>query len=228
MQRRKFVMVTLLKSGIQLQQDVLDEFAWDPQLDPADVGVEVDAGVVTLTGTVDSYVSKIAAERAAKRVDGVRAIANNITVRKVGAQTDTDIAKAAATAVEANSLLPVGAIDITVNNGKVTLTGQVSWEYQRTSALNTVQNIAGVRDVLNLLTIEQPSISPVEIKSGIERALVRAAELDADHIHVRGEDGHVWLTGTVHTWAAKQAAADAAWRAKGVTRVTNEIEVHAP
>ena len=127
--------------------------------------------------------------------------------------------------MEANSLLPPGKIEVTVKNGKVTLTGEVTWEYQRTAASGTVTHLTGVRDVINLITIKQPRVSEFEVKIGIEQALVRAAEVDAARVLVHATDGTVHLTGTVRSWPEKQAAARAAWKAKGVTRVLNDIEV---
>jgi osmotically-inducible protein OsmY len=215
----------MIRSDTMIQQDVLDEFAWDPEIDAADVGVEVDDGVVTLTGTVDRYSTKLAAEKAAQRVDGVRAVANDLSVRTPLTHNDTDIAKAAAEALEANIAVPVGAIDATVQNGKVTLRGEVDWAYQRNAATNSVRYLRGVRDVINLMQVKQPKVSATEVSGGIERALLRAAELDADRIRVRTEDGHVMLSGTVRSWPEKREAGFAAWRAKGVTKVTNDIDV---
>lgn len=219
-------MVTLIRSDIDIQRDVLEEFEWDPQVERTEVGVEVDDGVVTLTGIVDIFSKKIAAERAAQRVQGVRAVANDLSVKRAGSHSDTDIAKAAADSLESNMLVPAGEVNITVKNGKITLTGTVTWEYQRSAASACVRYLPGVRGVDNLITIKQPKISAFAIKSGIERALVRAAEFDAGRIEVHcEEDGHVRLTGTVRSWAEKKAAADAAWKAKGVMKVTNDIEI---
>jgi osmotically-inducible protein OsmY len=218
-------MATVARIDLDIQQDVLDEFAWDPAVEASDVGVEVDDGVVTLTGTVDSYAIKLAAEWAAQRVDGVRAVANDLSVRTPLTHNDTDIAKAAANALKVNTAVPADRLDITVQNGKVTLRGEVDWAYQRVAAADAVQFLRGVRDVLNFVTVKHLKISHADIKGGIERALVRAAELDADRIRVRCEDGQVILTGTVRSWAEKREAGAAAFRAQGVTQVSNEIEV---
>lgn len=218
-------MATMIRTDNDIQQDVLDEFVWDPAVSASDVGVEVDDGVVTLTGTVDSYAVKLAAERATQRVDGVRAVANDLAVRTPLTHNDTDIAKAAANALEGNISLPTERIEVTVQNGKVTLRGEVDWAYQRMAAHDAVQYLRGVRDVINLITVKQPKVSAADVQAGIERALVRAAEVDADRIRVRTTDGHVTLTGTVRSWPEKQEAALAAWRAKGVSHVTNDIEV---
>jgi osmotically-inducible protein OsmY len=206
---------------------VLDEFVWDPEVAAPDVGVQVNDGVVTLTGTVDSYAVKLAAEKAAQRVDGVRAVANDLTIRGPLTHNDTDIAKAAADALEANSSVPADAIDVTVHNGKVTLRGEIDWSYQRSAAAASVRYLRGVRDVINLIQLKQAKVSATEVSAGIERALMRAAEVDADRIRVHTDEGHVRLSGTVRSWAEKQEAGYAAWRAKGVTKVTNDIEVRA-
>jgi osmotically-inducible protein OsmY len=218
-------MATMMWTDTDVQQDVLDEFVWDPEVEAAEVGVEVDDGVVTLTGTVESYMVKMAAEKAAQRVDGVRAVANDLSVRGPLTHNDTDIAKAAADALEANFAVPPERVEVTVQNGKVTLRGEVDWAYQRNAAANSVRYLRGVRDVINLIQIKQPKVSAAEVQSGIERALLRAAELDADRIRVRTDDGHVTLTGAVRSLAEKQEATFGAWRAKGVTQVTNNIAV---
>jgi osmotically-inducible protein OsmY len=218
-------MAIAIRSDAVIQMDVLSELDWDPEVDATEVGVEVDDGVVTLTGWVDSYAKKVAAERAAQRVEGVRAVANDLSVKRHATRTDTNIGKAVADALESNSLVPVDRLKITVKNGKVTLQGEVDWDYQRQAAVNITRHIQGVRDVFNLITLKQPAVSPDEIKDAIGRALVRSAELDASRIDVSVEGGHVVLRGTVRSAAEKTAAEAAAWRAKGITRVTNEIEV---
>jgi osmotically-inducible protein OsmY len=218
-------MATRVYSDTEIHRDVLAELDWDPEVDAKDIGVEVDNGVVTLTGTVDSYTKKWAAERAALRVAGVRAVANNIVVKSPTTRTDTDIAKAVADALEANSLVPKSRIKVTVKHGWVTLEGDVDWRFEREEAESTARKVAGVTGVTNLIVVKQPSVSPAEIKEAIERALVRSAEVDADRIQVHVEGGHVTLTGTVRSWAERQEAEAAAWRARGVTSVTNEIRV---
>jgi osmotically-inducible protein OsmY len=219
-------MATMIRTDNDIQTDVLDEFFWDPAVDAPDIGVQVHDGVVTLSGAVETYIVKMAAEDAAQRVDGVRAVANDLTVRTPFTLNDTDIATAAADALAANVSVPAEAIEVTVQNGKVTLRGDVHWAFQRVAAVHSVRNLRGVRDVLDFIQLKQPKVSPSDVSAGIQRALVRAAEVDADRIRVRAEDGEVTLTGTVRSLAEKWEASSAALRAKGVTRVINNIEVH--
>jgi osmotically-inducible protein OsmY len=218
-------MATVTRTDIDIQRDVLAELKWDPEVEPTDVGVEVDDGVVTLTGTVDSYMKRWAAERAALRVAGVRAVANDVKVKIGAARTDTDIAKDVADALEANILVPKGRIKVTVKNHWVTLEGDVDWRFQREEAEDAVRRIRGVEGVTNLIAVKQPVVSAAEIKDSIERALVRSAEVDADRIQVRVDGDHVTLTGTVRSWAEREEAERAAWRSPGVTQVTNNIVV---
>lgn len=218
-------MAATYRTDIDIQRDVLAEFLWDPRLEPNDVGVEVDDGIVTLAGTVESYAMKLAAEQAAQRVAGVRAIANELSVHTSKSWNDTDIAGSAARAIEANGIIPADRIEIAVQNGKITLTGEVDWEFQRTAATRAVEYLRGVRDVSNLITLKPRNVSATEVKSGIEHALVRAAKLDATRIHVLADGDHVTLTGTADTFAEREAAVMAAWNARGVQRVTNKIEV---
>lgn len=219
-------MATMIRTDNDIQTDVLDEFFWDPAVDAPDIGVQVHEGVVTLSGAVETYATKMAAEEAAQRVESVRAVANDLTVRTPFTLNDTDIATAAADALAANVSVPADAIEVTVQNGKVTLRGEVNWAFQRVAAVHSVRNLRGVRDVLDFIRLKQPKVSPSDVSAGIQRALVRAAEVDADRIRVRAEDGEVTLTGTVHSLAEKWEASSAALRAKGVTRVINNIEVH--
>jgi osmotically-inducible protein OsmY len=221
-------MMTAKRADVEIQKDVLEELDWDPEVEATEVGVEVDDGVVTLTGWVGSHAKKLAAERAAQRVEGVRAVANDLSVRSAMTRTDTDIAKAAAGALEANSAIPRDRIEVTVKNGKITLTGHVDWEHQRTAAIETVRGIEGVRDVICEIAVERPHVSAADVKAEIDRAFVHSAELDAERIEVHVKDGQVTLTGTVRTWAEKRQAIEAAMRVRGVTEVTNLIEVERP
>jgi osmotically-inducible protein OsmY len=184
---------------------------------------------VTLSGTVDSYAKKLAAERAALRVGGVRAVANDIAVRLVVPthdRTDTSIAKAVSEALDSNVLVPKGRIKVAVELGRVTLEGDVDWQFEREEAERTARRVDGVVDVTNEIVVKpRGNVTEAEIKSGIERALLRSAEVDAEQIKVIVEGGRVILTGVVHSWAEREAAEQAAWRAPGVTQVVNKIEV---
>lgn len=219
-------MATMVKRDIDIQKDVQDELSFDPEVEPSDIGVAVDDGVVTLAGTVKTYAEKWAAERAAFRVDGVRALANEITVKLPGAgiPNDAEIAMGIADVFAHNILIPKG-IDIRVEQGGVTLSGTVQWQYQRNVAEKVARATRGVKWVSDLIYVAQPPVAPDEIERGIKQALVRSAAVDADRVHVVVRGGHATLTGTVRSWAERRDAQSAAWRAKGVTAVTNEIIV---
>jgi len=218
-------MKIMQRTDNEIHEDVLAEFLWDPEVAQPDVGVQVDEGVVTLTGTVDSYAVKIAAQHAAQRVSGVRAVANDLSVRTAATHNDTDIAKAVAAALEMNLAIPEGAVDASVQNGQVTLTGSVTWGYQRNLAASSVRYLRGVRGVTNLITVTQPAASAREVSEKISDALRRTAEIDAASISVHTTDGKVRLAGTVRSWPEKEEAGFAAWRAPGVKDVENDIIV---
>ena len=212
----------------ELQAKVLDELRWNPEVKPTDVGIEVDDGVVTLTGTVESYPMKVAAEKAAHRVRGVRAVANDIHVTLPFERTrsDTEIAAAAAHALGWNTQIPVERVNLTVRVGWITLDGEVDWAYQKESAEMAVRNLTGVRGVTNILHIASTfTMAPQEVRFMIEEALKRNAELDAQRIRVETADGKVILSGTVRSWAERQEAEYAAWAAEGVSDVENRITV---
>jgi osmotically-inducible protein OsmY len=215
---------TLIRTDEEIQKDVLAELKWDAQVQPNEIGVAVKDGVVTLTGWVDSYLKKWAAEDAAHRVSGVRAVANEIEVKLATERTDADIAAAAVRALEWDSSVPADKIKVTVSKGWVTLRGEVEWQYQKEDAERIVRRLSGVKGVSNLITI-QPSVTPAELKEKIEDALVRNAEIDADRITVEVQGGKAILKGTVRSWAEREAAERAAWSAPGITSVDNRIQV---
>jgi osmotically-inducible protein OsmY len=215
-----------MKSDEELRRDVLAELEYDPSLDARKIGVAVEDGIVTLTGEVSSFAEKWNAERAAERVEGVRGIVNKIEVKIVGDYSDTDIAREAADALRWNLMVPPGKVIPKVENGYITLTGEVNFDFQRRAAEKAVRYIPGVKGVINLVTIK-PKVEPKEIKEKIEEALKRMATVDAGNIQVEVQGSEIVLRGTVRSWAERHEAEKAAWSAPGVTSVKNYITVRA-
>lgn len=222
-------MAVAVKDDAQILADVQAELDWDPEIDATDVGVEVENGVVSLTGTVTSLWQKWAAERAALRVAGVRAVANDIEVQlpALGARTDADLAREVAEALGWHPGVPADRIEVVVQDGRVTLTGEVDWHHERQAAEEAARSVPGVKEIYNQIALRAVSSSPETIKEGIERALRRSALVDASLIHVRVEESRVILTGTVRSPAARAEAEATAWRAPGVTEVINELQIEA-
>ncbi|MEG9438720.1 BON domain-containing protein [Edaphobacter sp. HDX4] len=213
---------TLARTDQEVQTDVLAELRWELSAQAKDIGVAVKDGVVTLTGTVDSYLNKWKAEQASHRVSGVYAVANDITVRTIGERTDSDIAAAAVHALKWNSIIPSEKIHVTVDKGWVTLKGEVEWQYQRQEAERAVRGLWGVKGVSNLTTVK-PLASPDDLKKKIEDALVRSAQVDAKQITVEVLGSKAVLKGKVRSWAERQEAERTAWLAPGITAVDNQI-----
>jgi osmotically-inducible protein OsmY len=211
-----------------LQRDVLDELKDEPSIDASQIGVAASDGVVSLTGTVLTYLEKLAAEEAAKRVYGVHGVADDIVVRLADGsrRTDADIAKAALEALKWNSFVPDDAITVTVDKGRLTLEGTVDWQYQKDAAAAAVRPLTGVVSVGNRITVRpKVHVSSGDVKRRIFDAFRRSAELEARRIGIDAHDGKIVLHGNVHDWSEVQAAQRAAYAAPGVTEVENRLTV---
>ena len=217
---------TTTRTDEQIQKDVLEELKWEARVQPNEIGVAVKDGIVTLMGQVDSYTKRWAAEEAAQRVRGVKAVANEIEVRlPVSAErSDADIAAAAIRALEWDAFVPVDKINITVSKGWITLTGEVEWQFQKEDAERVVRRLSGVKGIVNLISVK-PRVIPSDLKQKIEQALVRSVETDARKINVDVQGSKVILTGTVRSWAEREDAERAAWSAAGVASVDNRIAI---
>jgi osmotically-inducible protein OsmY len=215
-----------MKTNAELQRDVLDELLWDPSINAANLQVTVEHGTVTLSGSIASYTEKWAARRATERVRGVVSVSNNVEVRLPpdDERTDADLAGTASDALRWNRLVPHELIWVGAVQGRLTLTGDVPYHYQREAAYNAVRTLVGVKDVNNHIRIK-PSVTAGAVKAQIEKALVRSAETDAVRIQVATDDGTVTLTGNVHSWSEHDEVGRAAWGAPGVQRVQNDLVV---
>ncbi len=211
-----------------LQQRVTAALEYEPKVDASRIGVTATPdGVVTLAGSVPSYLEKIDAEAAVKRVYGVKAVANELQVLPPAARADADLAKDAIDRLKQEVTVPADRIKVTVSGGWVTLEGEVDHHYQKTDAERAVERVRGVKGVTNMIAIKPAvtAVSPAKVREEIEDALIRAASLDARRINVRTSDHTVILEGRVRSWAEAEEAEDAAWAAPGVTNVDNRIKV---
>lgn len=215
-----------MKTDKQIQSDVLAELQWEPSVNAAHIGVEVKDGVVTLSGHVDNFAEKWAAERAAKRVKGVAALAidMDVSLQSGDKRNDSDIARAVINALQWTSTVPGQSIQVAVENGMVTLSGQVDWNYQREAAANGVRNLIGVRGVFNQILV-RPKVNVTAVKSDIEHALKRRAYLDAENINVGLQGDAITLSGKVGSLWEKSLAVQAAWGTPGVRSVVDKLTV---
>jgi osmotically-inducible protein OsmY len=222
---------TSMKSNAELQRDVMNELRWEPSINAENVGVAVDDGVVTLSGAVESFAQKWAAERATKRVAGVKAFAENIEVKlpPYSRRTDADIARSVANVLEWNVDVPHEQIKVMVQDGWVTLSGEVEWLYQKNAAYDAIRNLTGVRAVTNQIVVKpsKPSMEALEVKVRIQEAFERNVRLDIQRIKVETNNGQVVLRGAVSSWAEREEAERAACAAPGVCEVLNELTVKA-
>jgi osmotically-inducible protein OsmY len=211
----------------QLRQDIIDEFEFDPSFDGKHIGVAVDRNVVTLTGHVNSYAEKLAAIAAARRVKGVHAIAENIEVRYPyqSKTADDQIAQRASDLLKWDVLVPNNSVDVLVHDGYVTLSGTVDWQFQRGAAEDDMRKLSGVRCVTNMIKLK-PHIDASDIKTEIEAALKRHAEVEADAIRVTVQNGNkVLLEGSVDNWDERYKVENAAWSTPGVASVDDRLTI---
>jgi osmotically-inducible protein OsmY len=215
-----------MRSDSDIRRDVEDELRWDPQIDPTDIAVSVNNGVVTLAGFVRSYTERHLAEAAAKRVAGAVAVANDLEVRlpDMDQRPDPEIARDAIAQIKRELPSAWDKIRVIVKNARVTLEGDVEWNYQRERAEAAVRRVRGVEGVTNAIEVK-PQVAPTEIRRKIEAALQRAAGIDATHVTVEANGSEVILRGSVRSWAQRQKAERAAWAAPGVANVDNRITI---
>jgi osmotically-inducible protein OsmY len=218
-----------MKTDNQIQKDVMEELSWEPFLNESEIGVAVKNGVVTLSGIVDSYSKKLSAEKAAKKVTGVKAVAEDIQVGISPSyrKSDTEIAEAILNALKWHTAVQDEKVKIKVEDGIVKLEGEVEWEYQRTNARTAVENLTGVRSIINLITVK-PRIAATDIEKKISAALHRSATFDAERIQVDVVGNKAILKGKVRSFAEKDDAENAAWSAPGIVSVENKIEIEVP
>jgi osmotically-inducible protein OsmY len=211
------------RSDRHLQDSVMQQLEWDPEIASQDISVSAKDGAVTLTGFVHSYLEKVAAEKAAKSVYGVKGVANDIEV-KPATRTDPEITRDVVEALRIDALVPDNCIKAAISDGFVTLEGMLDWNFQREAAERCAKNVSGIRGIRNRIQLK-PRVSPVEVKTKIEDAIRRSAVVDSRKITVSASDGTITLEGNVRSWFERKVAEGAAWAAPGVTKVIDHIAV---
>lgn len=215
-----------MKTDIEIQKDVIAQLNWEPILNASEIGVAVKEGVVTLSGIVDTYTKKMIAEKAAKKISGVKAVALDIQVgvSPIFKKTDSEIAATVLNALRLHTAVQEDRIKIKVEDGVVTLEGEVEWEYQREAAEDSTENLPGVRDVLNYIIVKPKALAG-DLEEKIGAAFHRSATIDAQKVNVEIIGSKVILTGTVRSMAEKEDAEDAVWAAPGIITVENKLQI---
>lgn len=215
-----------MRSDSEIQKDVMDELRWEPMLNAAEIGVAVRDGVVTLSGTVRNYLTKLQAEKAAQRVRDVKAVAMDIEValQTEHQYSDTEIAEAAVSTLKWNTAVPDDMISLKVDNGWVTLTGKVRWQYQKVAAAKAIQALAGVKGVKNLIAL-LPAVNAAVVKDNIRMALERNADVEASRVRIDADGSKVTLSGYVNSWNERRIVENAAWSSPGVTIVEDDLMI---
>ena len=218
-----------MKTDNELQKNVMEELKWQPSVKSSDIGVAVTNGIVTLSGTVDNFAEKKAAEKAAQKVAGVRAVVEEIKVNLPSShkKTDIEIAEAAVNALKWDTLVPDNRIRVKVENAWLTMEGEVDWQFQKNAVKHAVEHIVGIKGISNLVHIT-PRVDTADLKKDILHAFERNATIDANRIKVDNIGNKVTLSGTVSSYAEKREAEHTAWNAPGVANVVNELEVVIP
>lgn len=218
-----------MKSDAVLRDEIIDELNWEPSVDSSKIGVTVKDGIVTLSGTVPSFIEKTDAEKAVKRVDGVKAVVENIDVKlkTKSVRTDEEIAEVALKNLRWNTNVPADKIILKVENGWITLEGEVLWNYQREAAKTAIKGLIGVKGVNNFIRV-QSKVQPENLREKIKASFVRNASIDADNVRVEVTGNKAILKGSVQSWAEKKQAERTVWAAPGIFEVENKLEIKYP